>query len=154
MTIRGWKTKFNEIRKSFGYSEKEDLISAKKLNFLLKRKNSRKQIQNIIRGKTVFVIGAGPSLSKSLKYIKKSKNVTKIVADGAVRALLEKNIKPDILVTDLDGDLKSIKKIGKTKIPIIVHAHGDCKRTFKCDRYYTNKRIWEIREFWWIYRWR
>ena len=125
MTIRGWKTKFNEIRKDFGYSEKEDLISAKKLNFLLKRKNSRKQIQNIIRGKTVFVIGAGPSLSKSLKYIKKSKNVTKIVADGAVRALLEKNIKPDILVTDLDGDLESIKKIGKTKIPIIVHAHGD-----------------------------
>ena len=125
MTIRGWKTKFNEIRKDFGYSEKEDLISAKKLNFLLKRKNSIKQIQNIIRGKTVFVIGAGPSLSKSLKYIKKSKNVTKIVADGAVRALLEKNIKPDILVTDLDGDLKSIKKIGKTKIPIIVHAHGD-----------------------------
>jgi len=32
---------------------------------------------------------------------------------------------PDILVTDLDGDLKSIKKIGKTKIPMIVHAHGD-----------------------------
>ena len=77
------------------------------------------------RGKTVFIIGAGPSLTRSLKYIKKSKNVTKIVADGAVRALLEKNIKPDILVTDLDGDLKSIKKIGKTRIPIIVHAHGD-----------------------------
>ena len=79
----------------------------------------------MISGKVVFVIGAGPSLSKSLSYIKRCKNVTKIVADGAVQALLEKNIRPDILVTDLDGDLKSIKKIGKTKIPIIVHAHGD-----------------------------
>ena len=125
MTIRGWKTKFDEIRKDFGYSEKEDLISAKKLNLLLKRKNSEKEFQNIIKGKTVFIIGAGPSLSKSLKHIKKSKNIIKIVADGAVRALLEKNIKPDILVTDLDGDLESIKKIGKTRIPIIVHAHGD-----------------------------
>ena len=125
MTIRGWKTKFNEIRKEFGYSEKEDLISAKKLNLLLKTKNSKKQFQDMIKGKTIFIIGAGPSLSKSLKHIKKSKNITKIVADGAVRALLEKNIKPDILVTDLDGDLKSIKKIGRTKIPIIVHAHGD-----------------------------
>ena len=125
MTIHGWKTKFKEIRKEFGYSEREDLISAKKLNFLLKRKNSKKELQNIISGKTVFIIGAGPSLSKSLKHIKKSKNIIKIVADGAVRALLEKNIKPDILVTDLDGDLKSIKKIGRTKIPIIVHAHGD-----------------------------
>ena len=125
MTVRGWKTKFKEIRKEFGYSEKEDLISAKKLNSLLKRKNSEKQIQNIIKGKTVFIIGAGPSLSKSLKHIKKSKNIIKIVADGAVRALLEKNIKPDILVTDLDGDLESIRKIGKTQIPIVVHAHGD-----------------------------
>ena len=125
MTIHGWKTKFNEIRKEFGYTETEDLISAKKLNLLLKRKNSKKEFENIIKGKTVFVIGAGPSLSKSLKHIKKSKNITKIVADGAVRALLEKNIKPDILVTDLDGDLESIKKIGRTKIPIIVHAHGN-----------------------------
>ena len=125
MTIRGWKTQFKEIRKEFGYLEKDDLISAKKLDSLLKGKNSKNQFKNIIQGKTVFIIGAGPSLTRSLKYIKKSKDVTKIVADGAVRALLEKNIKPDILVTDLDGDLKSIEKIGKTRIPIIVHAHGD-----------------------------
>ena len=125
MTIHGWKTRFTEIRKEFGYSENDDYISAKKLNSLLKKKFSKRELQNIIEEKTVFVIGAGPSLSKSLTYIKKCKNVTKIVADGAVRALLEKNIKPDILVTDLDGDLDSIKKIGQTKIPIIVHAHGD-----------------------------
>ena len=125
MTIHGWETKFKEIRKEFGYSEKDDLNSAKKLNSLLKRNSSKKEFQKRIHGKTVFIIGAGPSLTKSLRHIKKSKNVTKIVADGAVRALIEKNIKPDILVTDLDGDFKSIKKIGKTKIPIIVHAHGD-----------------------------
>ena len=125
MTIRGWKTQFKEIRKEFGYLEKDDLISVRKLDSLLKGKNSKRQFQNLIQGKTVFIVGAGPSLTKSLKYIKKSKNVTKIVADGAVRALLEKNIKPNILVTDLDGDLKSIEKIGKTRIPIIVHAHGD-----------------------------
>ena len=125
MTIRGWKTQFKQIRKEFGYLEKDDLISVRKLDSLLKGKNSKREFQNMIQGKTVFIIGAGPSLTKSLKYIKKSKDVTKIVADGAVRALLEKNIKPDILVTDLDGDLKSIEKIGKTMIPIIVHAHGD-----------------------------
>ena len=124
MTIHGWKTKFKEIRKDFGYSENDDYLSAKKLNSLLKKKFSKKQLQNIIEGKTVFIIGAGPSLPKSLTYVKKCKNVTKIVADGAVRALLEKNMKPDILVTDLDGDLDSIKKIGQTEIPIMVHAHG------------------------------
>ena len=125
MTIRGWKTQFNEIRKEFGYLEKDDLISVKKLDSILKDKNSKNQLQKIIKGKTVFIIGAGPSLTKSLKHIKNSENVVKIVADGAVKALIEKNIKPDILVTDFDGDLESIEKIGKTKIPIIVHAHGD-----------------------------
>ena len=125
MTIRGWKTRFKEIRRDFEYSEKEDLRSAKKLNSLLGNKTSRKQLQEIIENKTVIIIGAGPSLSKSLNYLKKCRNVTMIVADGAVTALLKENIKPDVLVTDLDGDMKSITKIGKTRIPIIVHAHGD-----------------------------
>jgi len=125
MTIHGWKTKFKEIRREFGYKETDDFLSAKKLDSLLKKKFLKKQLQNKITGKTVFIIGAGPSLSKSLVHIKKCKNITKIVADGAVRALLEKDIRPDILVTDLDGDLDSIKKIGRTKIPILVHAHGD-----------------------------
>jgi len=125
MTIHGWKTKFREIRKEFGYSEREDLRSAKKLDSLLKKKFQKKQLKKLIENKTVFIIGAGPSLSKSLKYVEKCKDVTKIVADGAVRGLLERNIKPDILITDLDGDIDSIMKIGRTEIPIIVHAHGD-----------------------------
>ena len=64
-------------------------------------------------------------ITRSISTIKKYKNVTKIVADGAVQALIEHDIKPDILVTDLDGDMSSIKIIGRSKIPIIVHAHGN-----------------------------
>ena len=86
----GWKTKFKEIRKEFGYREKDDFLSAKKLNSLLEKRFSKKQLQEKITDKTVFIIGAGPSLSKSLTYIKKCKNVTKIVADGAVEALSKK----------------------------------------------------------------
>ena len=138
MTIRGWKTRFKEIRREFGYSEREDLRSAKKLNSLLKDKTSKKQLEKIIKNKTVFVIGAGPSLSSSLRYLNGCRNVTKIVADGAVRGLLEKNIKPDILVTDLDGDMKSITRIGKTKIPIIVHAHGDNFKKLDIVRKFSN----------------
>ena len=138
MTVRGWKTLFKEIRKEFGYKEIDDLHSAQKLNSFLKKKFLKKEFQELISGKVVFVIGAGPSLSKSLSYIKRCKNVTKIVADGAVQALLEKNIRPDILVTDLDGDLKSIKKIGKTKIPIIVHAHGDNSNRLQMVKNFSN----------------
>ena len=138
MTIWGWETKFQEIRKELGYSKRDDFLSASKLNSLLKKKFVKTQLQNMIKNKTVFIIGAGPSLSESLFYIKKCKKVTKIVADGAVRALLEKNMKPDILVTDLDGDFSSIKKIGKTKIPIIVHAHGDNYNKLENVKEFTN----------------
>jgi hypothetical protein len=138
MTMHGWKTKFKEIRKEFGYLEKDDLHSAKKLNSILKKRFSKKQLENEIKNKTVFIIGAGPSLSKSLKYVKKCKNVTTIVADGALRGLLEENIKPSIVVTDLDGDLNSIKKIGKTKIPIIVHAHGDNYNLLEITKKFSN----------------
>ena len=44
MTIRGWKTQFKEIRKEFGYLEKDDLISVKKLDSLLKRKKFKESI--------------------------------------------------------------------------------------------------------------
>tara|TARA_B100001123_G_C15179903_1_gene974954 strand:+ start:9 stop:779 length:771 start_codon:yes stop_codon:yes gene_type:complete len=125
MTVRGWKTKFKEIRTEFEYKEIDDYNSAKKLDSIIKKKFSKKQLEELITNRTVLIIGAGPSLEKSLSYVKKCKNVTKIVADGAVEALLKNRINPTILVTDLDGDLKSIKKIGQEKIPIIVHAHGD-----------------------------
>ena len=77
MTIHGWKTKFKEIRKEFGYRERDDFLSAKKLNSLLEKRFSKKQLQEKITDKTVFIIGAGPSLSKSLTHIKKCKNITK-----------------------------------------------------------------------------
>ena len=125
MTIRGWKTRYREIRNVFGYRKYDDLISAKKLNSKIRKRYPLSNIKKTIRGQTVFIIGAGPSLSRSISTLKKYQNITKIVADGAVQALIEHKIKPQILVTDLDGDIESIKKIGRTKIPIIIHAHGN-----------------------------
>ena len=125
MTIRGWESRYREIRNAFGYSKLKDLESAQKLNRKIRKKYPISRLKKLISGQTVFIIGAGPSLSNSILTLKKYENVTKIVADGAVQALIENNIKPDILVTDLDGDISSIKKIGRTKIPIIVHAHGN-----------------------------
>ena len=138
MTVYGWKTKFKKIRKEFGYNESEDLRSAKKLNSLLKNKIKNNQLKDIIADKTVLIIGPGPTLLKALPYIQKYKNFIIIVADGAVQALLKKNIKPDILITDLDGDLDSLKKIGKSKIPIVVHAHGDNEKKIEIVREFRN----------------
>ena len=71
------------------------------------------KLEREIKNKVVFVIGAGPSLSSSIPSIKKFKKATKIVADGATRALIENGIRPDIVVTDLDGNLEYLKKLLK-----------------------------------------
>ena len=125
MTIVGWESKYREILKDFGYSRKKDNQSCKLLNSLLSKKMRITKIRDLIENKPVFVIGAGPSLPFCLSVLKKHKKITKIVADGATKAIIENGLKPDIVVTDLDGDIISLKKAGRTNTIMVVHAHGD-----------------------------
>ena len=125
MTIVGWESKYKEILKDFGYSRKKDSQSCKLLDSLLPKKTSIVKIRDLIENKPVFVVGAGPSLPSCISILKKHKKVTKIVADGATKAIIENGLKPDIVVTDLDGDIISLKKTGRTNTIMVVHAHGD-----------------------------
>jgi uncharacterized Rossmann fold enzyme len=125
MTIKGWESKYREILKDFGYSRKKDIQSCKLLDSLLPKKTRIAEIKDLIEKKPVFVVGAGPSLPSSISILKKHKKITKIVADGATKAIIENGLKPDIVVTDLDGDIKSLKKAGRTNTIMVVHAHGD-----------------------------
>ena len=125
MTIIGWESKYREILRDFDYSRKKDNQSSKLLNSLLKKTAGINVIRDLIKNKPVFVIGAGPSLPSCISILKKHKKITKIVADGATKAIIENGLKPDIVVTDLDGDVDSLKKAGKTNAVMVVHAHGD-----------------------------
>ncbi|NJK78206.1 MAG: DUF115 domain-containing protein [Nanoarchaeota archaeon] len=125
MVISGWNKKYLEILKEFRFSEKQDKESAIILDSILRKNISDKKIREKIVGKTVFVIGSGPSLSQAIPILKNFKKTVKIVADTAVMPLIENGIKPDIVVTDLDGDEKSLIKVGKTDTILVVHAHGD-----------------------------
>ena len=123
--ISGWNTQYSEIVKEFGFDKKQDYESAFLLDSMIRDPVSIEKIKKIINGKDVFVIGAGPSLSSSISSLKKFKKNPKIAADSSVHILIKNGIIPDIVVSDLDGDEKSLKKIGKTKTVMIVHAHGD-----------------------------
>lgn len=125
MILDGWNKKYQEILNEFNYNRIKEIRSANILNSLLKSGLELNRLEKKIRNKTVFVIGAGPSLGSSLQYIKKFRNITKIVADGASQILIENNITPDIVVTDLDGNIEYLKKASELKSIMIVHAHGD-----------------------------
>jgi len=70
----------------------------------------------IIKGKKVAVIGAGPSLEQ----IKEIDADVIISADGATNYLYRIGIIPDIVVTDLDG----INVFPQEPI-YVIHAHGN-----------------------------
>jgi len=125
MVILGWKKKYTDILKEFKYDEKKDKESAIILNSILETSNGNKKIINLIKGKTVLVIGSGPSLSTAIPKLKKYKKSIKIAADSSIKPLVENGIFPDIVITDLDGDKNTLEKIAKTKIIFVVHAHGD-----------------------------
>jgi len=123
--ISGWKKRYLLILKELNYSQKKDKESAIILDSILKKTNTADKILKLINGKTVFVIGSGPSLSNAIPKLKKLKKSIKIAADSSLKPLVDNGIIPDIVVTDLDGDENTIKKIAKTKSIFVIHAHGD-----------------------------
>jgi uncharacterized Rossmann fold enzyme len=125
MKVRGWEKKYDEILKKFNFSREEDAKSARILNYILTQRFPFKKLEKKIRNQTVFVVGAGSSLVSSIPILKKYKNITKIVADGATSALIKNKIIPDIVVTDLDGDPEFLKKASKSGSIMVVHSHGD-----------------------------
>ncbi|MBI3640093.1 MAG: DUF115 domain-containing protein [Thaumarchaeota archaeon] len=125
MKLKEWEKKYTEILREFQYSRRKDARSARVLNSILRTKFPLKKLEKMIKNQTVFVIGASSSLNQSIPLLKKYKKITKIVADGATKALIENKIKCNIVVTDLDGDQKFLKKADKENAIMIVHAHGD-----------------------------
>jgi len=130
-----WFPYYQGIRAEFGYSTEKDQEAARILSDLIKKKKpvDTKILQKKISRKNVIVIGAGPSLEdeKAVKYVKKNKAAVKIAADGAVQFLLANKIKPDIVVTDLDGKASSLQDADKRGAIMVVHAHGDNVESIK-----------------------
>ena len=102
--IVGWGERYFSILKKLNYSEQKDKESALILDSILKKTDTIEKLKKIIYGKTVFVIGSGPSLAIAIPKLKKLEKSVKIAADSSLKPLIDNGIFPDIIVTDLDGD--------------------------------------------------
>lgn len=136
--IKGWKSRYANILKEFKYSEKRDREAAVLLDSIIKRSDADTQLNDLVKGKTVLVIGSGPSLSASIPKLKEYQKTTKIAADSSVKLLVDNGIVPDVIITDLDGDENTFKKISKTKSIFVVHAHGDNIKKLKLAKKFKN----------------
>lgn len=121
MRMDDWKGFYTDICRELSLDPDSDAESAAILSGILGER-SRLEILERFRGKPFYVVGNGPNLLESIERI--GEGVT-IVADSALLTYLERRPVPDIVVTDLDGDLDALHEAYDGGSLMVLHAHGD-----------------------------
>ena len=126
-----WEKYYTEILDDFGFSRKNDEESAKLLDEILSTEGclTLEDLKGFVDFSDKFIIfGAGPSLKEHVLFLKENydlRDYVLVAADGATTALIEQKIAPDIVATDLDGNLDDIMLANVRGANIAIHAHGD-----------------------------
>ncbi len=126
-----WEKYYIEILDDFGFSRENDEKSAKLLDEILSTEGclTLNDLAEIVGFSDKFIVfGAGPSLKEHVIELKENydlKDYVLVAADGATTALIEERISPDIVATDLDGNIDDILLANIRGANIAIHAHGD-----------------------------
>ena len=126
-----WEKYYIGILDDFGFSRENDEESAILLDEILSTEGclTLDDLSQIVGFSDKFIVfGAGPSLKEHILMLKEEydlKDYVLVAADGATTALIEQKIAPDIVATDLDGNLDDILLANFRGANIVIHAHGD-----------------------------
>jgi uncharacterized Rossmann fold enzyme len=132
MKFEEWEPIYKLILEDMHFDRIYDENSAHLLSKMLETKG-RKKIPDVIEveilhrainGKDVLVCGKAPRLKDDIKNVDFKKYVI-IAADGATSVLMNNEITPDIIVTDLDGNMDDEARANDLGAIMVVHAHGD-----------------------------
>ncbi len=117
-----WSDTYAAILAEFGWSEADDMASAKRLQGLVPRGGWRHVGTELKHRPEATIVGCSQALddlsSADLHGIV-------IAADGATARLQELGVVPRVVVTDLDGDEDALRWAAAQGSSIVVHAHGD-----------------------------
>lgn len=124
MDFREWEPLYYKILEEFKFSRIDDELSARLLNTMIEGKRICKPecLEKIMQHR-VTVYGYGPNLETEIENVRPVG--TLISADGATSVLMKKGIIPDIIVTDLDGDIRAQIEANFCGSIAVIHAHGD-----------------------------
>ena len=120
-----WRPWYDRIVRELVLNQKADQDAAGMLGKLLPEPELA-GLENLIHGRECIVLGAGPSLEIDLERLERVGFLDKtiITADGATSAVL-KFRNPEIIVTDLDGNVDDQLDAWRLGSWMVVHAHGD-----------------------------
>lgn len=124
MDFETWSPLYETIVAEFGFDREADEGSARCLEVMVP--SERLCLPSCLRRRIkekVTVVAYGPSLEGKIHLI--DAHDTVISAGPATTVLFDHGIRPDILVTDLDGPIEADVKCNAMGTVAVIHAHGD-----------------------------
>ncbi|KUE73631.1 DNA transporter [Candidatus Methanomethylophilus sp. 1R26] len=125
MNYQEWEPEYLEICRDMGYDPAQDTMSARVLLAVTQNSDLRmgSDFEGLMKG-TVTVLGGAGCLEKD---IAERPPEGCIIAAGSAAG--RAGITPDIMVTDLDGDLQAQIGLSAAGVPAFILAHGDNAET-------------------------
>nr|WP_295607010.1 6-hydroxymethylpterin diphosphokinase MptE-like protein [uncultured Methanobrevibacter sp.] len=134
MDFNEWEGWYKEILETLGFLRDDDEKTAELLDKILDEKGCltiEQFFDEMMEKKDTskfIVVGAGPSIKKHIKYVKENYDLNDyliVSADGATTAMLEDDLVPDIVATDLDGKMEDLLAANSLGSYFVIHAHGN-----------------------------
>ncbi len=117
-----WEPHYLEILRDFGFDRGRDEEASRILADLLPSPRAGpRDLGERLHDRVVTVLGNGPNLKDELGRAEG----TIVAADEATTVALHGGILPDVIVTDLDGQVEDQIEAHKQGALVVIHAHGD-----------------------------
>ncbi|MFC3959901.1 6-hydroxymethylpterin diphosphokinase MptE-like protein [Halovivax cerinus] len=118
-----WKPVYEAIRADFGYDRTADARARDRLFALTRPFDDRSNF--VEPGSTVAIAGGGPSITDDAAIDGARRADGIVAASTAVDALEARDVTVDWMVTDLDKNPDTVRRLTARGTPVAVHAHGD-----------------------------
>ena len=118
-----WEPVYEAILAEFGYDREADERARDRLAELTVPFESDRLA--VPAGSTVAVAGAGPSLDEPASIERAAAADRVFAASTAADVLEDHGVTVDLLVTDLDKNPGTVRRLTERDTPVAVHAHGD-----------------------------
>jgi uncharacterized Rossmann fold enzyme len=133
MKYSDWDPIYKKILVDFGFEQEKDDEAAEVASELIACKREgveavKRELEMRLKGKIALICGNAPCLEQDIrekKFDDLSRDLIVIAADGATSVLLRNAIIPELVVSDLDGNIADIIYANRLGAIIVVHAHGD-----------------------------
>lgn len=123
VAFQTWEPVYEAILTEFGYDRRGDerareLLAEATVPFESDR-------LTLPTGATVVVAGAGPSLETAASIERAARGDAVFAASTAADVLEDHGVTVDLLITDLDKNPETVRRLTERGTPVAVHAHGD-----------------------------